>query len=327
MTVRSLLCSRQTTGRRVSDRRRQLLPYVAFAGLGLIWGASFLFIKLGVKDMSPTVLVLIRSASGAAALAVIMVLGRRSLVGPGLRGRLFAFGFMAVFNALLPWVAIAWGETRISSGLASILNSTTTVWAAVLIYWVIPNERPSALNYLGVLIGLSGVVILVTPDLSQHGISGNALGALAVVVASISYAISALYVRTKMRGMNVYEQSLGQLTATALLALPFAAPAIPHVHLQLVSIAAVLALGIGGSGIAYLLYYYTMNTLGPVRATGVTFVVPITAVFWGVVLLHESLSLVVVVGMVVTLFGVVLTNLRRGRRPQKAVAERDTAAA
>jgi drug/metabolite transporter (DMT)-like permease len=311
----------------VSERQRGLLPYAAFAALGLIWGGSFLFIKLGVQDMSPTVVVLIRSASGAAVLALIMLVTRRSLVGPHLRSRLFAFGFMAVFNALLPWVAIAWGETRISSGLASILNSTTTLWAAVLIYWVIPKERPSALNYLGVLVGLSGVVILVTPDLSQHGISGNVLGALAVVLASISYAISALFARTKMRGWNVYEQSIGQLTATAVLALPLAAPAIPHVHLQLISIAAVLALGIGGSGIAYLLYYYTMNTLGPVRATGVTFVVPITAVFWGVVLLRESLTVAVVVGMVVTLFGVVLTNLHRRPRPREAVVEPDSAAA
>ncbi len=88
----------------LSESRPQFLPYLAFAGLGLIWGASFLFIKLGVQDMSPTVVVLIRSASGAAALAAIMLLTRRSLVGPGLRGRLFPFGFIALFNAPSPWV-------------------------------------------------------------------------------------------------------------------------------------------------------------------------------------------------------------------------------
>ena len=313
------------TGRLVSDargeRRQGLLPYVAFAALGLIWGLSFFFIKVGVQAMSPTVLVFVRSASGAVALALIMVFTGRSLTGGHLRSRLVPFGIMAVTNALLPWAAIAWGEERISSGLASILNSTTTLWAAILIYWVIPAERPSGINYAGVLIGLSGVVILVTPDLAAHGLSGNVLGALAVVVASISYAVSALYVRTRMRGMNLYEQSLGQLAATAVLTIPFALPTLPQVRLEWWPFVAVVALGVGGSGIAYLLYYYTMNTLGPVRATGVTFVVPVTAVIWGVVLLRESLSLATIAGMAVILFGIVLTNLRR--REQQPLGARD----
>src|SRR5438067_13695675 len=180
------------TGRLVSDplgsRRPGLLPYAAFAALGLIWGLSFYFIKVGVQAMSPTVLVFVRSASGAIALALIMAFTGRSLTGGHLRSRLVPFGIMAVTNALLPWAAIAWGEERISSGLASILNSTTTLWAAILIYWVVPSERPTALNYVGVGIGLAGVVVLVSPDISTHGITGNFLGAMAVVVASLSYA-------------------------------------------------------------------------------------------------------------------------------------------
>jgi drug/metabolite transporter (DMT)-like permease len=300
----------------VSESRSGLLPYAAFAALGLIWGASFLFIKVGLRDMSPTVLVLIRAGSGALALAVIMRAMGKPLLGDSWRRRLVPFTFMAITNALLPWVAIAWGEQHISSGLASILNSTTTLWAAILIYWVIPAERPSPLNYVGVLVGIAGVAILVFPDVAAHGLSGNLVGALAVVLASMSYAVSALFQRTKMRGMNVYQQSFGQLAVTSILALPIAAPALPHLHLAVISMAAVIALGVAGSGVAYLLYYYTMNTLGAVRATGVTFVVPITAVFWGVVLLHESLTLPIAVGMLVILVGIVLTNLRRSKRSQ-----------
>ena len=295
-----------------------MLPYLAFAALSLIWGASFLFIKVGVHDMSPTVLVLVRSASGAVALAVIMLLMRRALLSADWKQRIGQFLIMAIVNALYPWAAIAWGEEHISSGLASILNSTTTLWTAILIFWVIPRERPSALNYLGVLIGISGVVILVLPDLTAHGLTGSVLGLLAVVSASISYAVAALYQRTKLRGMSVYQQSFGQLAITSLLAVPLAAPALPSVHLAWLSMGAVITLGVAGSGVAYLLYYYTMNTLGAVRATGVTFVVPLTAVFWGVVLLGESLTLAVVVGMVVILCGVVLTNLRRAPRPVAA---------
>ena len=310
----------------LSDSQRRFLPYIAFTGLGLIWGASFLFFKVGVQDMSPTVLVFIRSASGALALAVIMLLSGRSLFGGKLRSRLIPFGIMAITNAVIPWTAIAWGEQTISSGLASILNATTPFWTALFIIWAIPADRPSLLNYTGVLVGISGVVILVLPEIATHGLSGNLLGALAVVTASMSYAVAAIYQRTKMRGWNVFEQSLGQLIASAILVFPLAIPTLPSIHLAWLSMGAVLALGIGGSGIGYLLYYYTMNTLGPVRATGVTFIVPVTAVFWGVVLLNESLSLPIIAGMIVILCGIVLTNLRRRPAPHpQAAPEKETA--
>src|SRR6267378_2281472 len=132
MMGRSHWCSPRTTGRRVSDRRRAFLPYLALASL-------------------------------------------------------------AITNAIVPWIAIAWGEERISSGLASILNSTTTLWTAVIIYWVVPTERPSRVNYLGVLLGFAGVIVLVLPDISSHGVTGNFSGAMAVVVAALSYAVNAIY--------------------------------------------------------------------------------------------------------------------------------------
>jgi len=289
---------------------------VALAGLALIWGASFLFIKVAVHDMSPTALVLIRSLSGCIALALIVRAMGRPLLGDGWKGRLVPFAILAITGGLLPWAAIAWGEERISSGLASILNSTTPLWAAVLVYWLIPSDRPSALNYAGVLIGLAGVVILVVPDLRAKGLGGNVIGAAAVVLASLSYAVSALYQRRKLRGVSVYEVSLGQLAVTAILVVPIAAPSLPSVHVAVPSLAAVIALGVGGSGVAYLLYYYILNTLGPVRATGVTLLVPITAVFWGAILLHEHVTLPIIAGMVVILTGVVLTNLRPRKRRQ-----------
>jgi drug/metabolite transporter (DMT)-like permease len=309
----------------VSDSGRGLRPYLALAGLALIWGASFLLIKIAVHDMSPTVLLLLRSLSGLIVLAVIVRAMGRPLLGEGWKTRLGAFAIMAILNAIVPWVAIAWGEERISSGLASILNSTTTLWTAVLIFWAMPKERPSKVGYLGVVLGFTGVVILVLPDILAHGLSGNFLGAMAVVVASLSYAVNAIYQRWKMRSVSVFEVSIGQLAATVIFALPLAAPSLSQVHVAPLSLAAVIALGAGGTGIAYLLYYYVMNTLGAVRAAGVTLLVPVTAVFWGVVLLKESLSLPIVIGMIVILAGIVLTNLKRPA-PQPAV-QRDTAAA
>ncbi len=132
------------------------MAYAAFVALALIWGVSFLFIKVGVQDMGPTGLVLVRSVSGAVALAVIVRVMGRPLFGPDWRTRILPFAIMAVVNALLPWAAIAWGEERITSGLASILNATATLWTAILVFWVVPAERPTPLNYVGVLIGIAG---------------------------------------------------------------------------------------------------------------------------------------------------------------------------
>ncbi len=309
----------------MSEGRAGLLPYIALVALALIWGVSFLFIKVAVHDMSPIVLVLIRSASACIALALIVRVMGRPLFGEGWRGRIIPFVLLGITGGLLPWAAIAWGEERISSGLASILNSTTPLWAAVLVYWIIPSGRPSAVNYAGVLIGFAGVVILVVPDLASKGLAGNAVGAIAVVLASLSYAVNALYARRKLRSVSVYEVSLGQLAATAVFAFPFAAPLLSSVHVALPSMAAVVALGVGGSAIGLLLYFYIMNKLGPVQATGVTLLVPVTAVFWGVILLHEELTLPIVAGMVVILTGVVLTNLRTRKRAK--VSEKEPAAA
>ena len=302
----------------MSESKARALPYVALVTLALIWGSSFLFIKVAVQDMSPEVLLLFRSTSGFTALAIILLVLGRPLFGPGWRTRVISFAIMAVTNAVIPWIAIAWGEERISSGLASILNSTTTLWTAVLIYWVVPVERPSPLNYFGVFLGFAGVVLLVYPDLAAHGITGNVLGALAVVLASLSYAVNALYQRRKMRSVSVFEVSLGQLAASVVFAVPIAAPTLGQLHVRFQSIAAVLTLGALATGVAYLLYYYVMNSLGAVRAAGVTLLVPITAVFWGVVLLNESVSPTTILGMVVILAGIVMTNLSRSRR---AVAE------
>ena len=310
----------------MSDSRSRVLPYLAFVGLSLIWGGSFLAIKLTVQDMSPMALLLFRSVAGFLGLCVIVLIWRQPVFGPGWRARIPGFVIMGVTNAVIPWIAIGWGEERISSGLASILNSTTTLWTAVLIFWVMPSERPTFVNYIGVVVGFAGVVVLVYPELAAHGISGDVLGALAVVLASLSYAVNALYQRRKMRDVSIFEISLGQLAAGALIAIPLAAPTFSQIHVRWLSMAAVLTLGAIGTGVAYIFYYYVMNHLGAVRAAGVTYLVPVTAVFWGALLLKEAVSVSIVAGMLVILAGIVLVSLRRSPRREVTI-ERDSAAA
>ena len=299
--------------------------YAALLLLALIWGASFLFIKLAVRDMSPATLVLSRAVLGAVTLGLIFAARRQTPIPAGTRTRLLPFLVMAIFGSLLPWFAFGFGELSISSALASILNATTPLWTAVFAYWVTPAERPSALNYLGVAVGFLGTGIVIAPDLMGHPLRATTLGTLAVAGAAASYAVAALVQRRRLRGVSPLQVGFWQLALTAPLAFIVAFPTIGATRLGWTSIMAMLALGVGGSGIAYLLYYFMMNTLGATRATTVTFLLPVTAVFWGASLLNESITLPILAGMVVILLGVFLTSRPRTPRAPALSADRGVA--
>jgi drug/metabolite transporter (DMT)-like permease len=117
--------------------------YAALALLALIWGASFFFIKLAIRDMSPATMVLSRGVFGAVTLGVIFSARRQTPFPAGTRTRLLSFVLLAIFGSLLPWFGFGFGELAISSALASILNATTPLWTAVFAYWVTPTERPT----------------------------------------------------------------------------------------------------------------------------------------------------------------------------------------
>lgn len=296
--------------------------YLALGALALIWGAAFFFIKIAVRDMSPATLVLSRALFGAVTLGLIFAARRQTPIPAGTRARLPAFIAMAVFGSLLPWGAIAFGEQSISSALASILNATTPLWTAVFAYWVTPAERPSPLNYLGVAIGFLGTGILIAPDLIGQPLRATTIGTLAVGGAASSYAIAALVQRRRLRGVSPLQVGFWQLALTAPLALAASLPTVGTTRLSLGSIAAMLFLGVGGSGIGFILYYFIMNTLGATRATTVTFLLPVTAVFWGASLLHEAVTLPIFAGMVVILVGVFLTSRPRNDHRHVALPQR-----
>jgi len=289
--------------------------YAALALLALIWGASFLFIKVAVQDVSPAMMVLLRAAAGLATIALILAARRQSPFPPGTRQRLLPFVTIAIFGSA--WFGFGFGELSISSALASLLNATTPLWTAVFAFWVTPAERPSGLNYVGVAVGFVGTGILIAPDLIGQPLRATTIGTLAVAGAAACYAVAALVQRRRLRGVSPLQVAFWQLAFTVPLALVVAFPTIGTIHLHPASVLSIIALGAGGSGIAYLLYYYMMNTLGATRATTVTFLLPVTAVFWGATLLNESLTVPILVGMVVILLGVFLTSRSR---PQRAPA-------
>ena len=289
--------------------------YAALILLALIWGASFFFIKLAVWDMSPTTLVFLRALVGMLTIAAILALRGQSPAPPGTRARVLPFIALAVFGSLLPWFFFGFGELTISSSLASILNATTPLWTAVFAYWVTPAERPSPLNYVGVAIGFIGTGILVAPALIGQPLKATTIGTMAVAGAAACYAVAALVQRRRLRGVSSIQVGFWQLALTVPLAFVVSLPTLGGTHVHRSSILAIVVLGAGGSGFAYLLYYYMMNTLGATRATTVTFLLPVTAIFWGATLLREAITLPIIVGMLVILLGVYLSGRPRVSRP------------
>src|SRR5436305_5957346 len=245
--------------------------YAALALLALIWGASFRCIKLARRDMSPATGVLARALFGVLMLGVILAARRQTPFPAGTRRRLLPFIVMAIFGSALPWFGISFGELSITSALASILNATTPLWTAILATWVTPDERPGGLNYLGVAVGFLGTGVLLAPDLIGQPLKATTIGTSAVGGAAASYAVAALVQRRRLSGVSPLQVGFWQLTLTIALALAVARAPLPNTQLHAASIASIIALGAGGSGIAHLLYYYMMYTLGATRATTVTF--------------------------------------------------------
>ncbi|MGH7775809.1 MAG: DMT family transporter [Candidatus Dormibacterales bacterium] len=295
-----------------------VIPYLALAGLAFVWGLSFFFIKVAVGGgaMSPAALVLIRVGSATLTLAAVFAVTRRDPMPATVRRSLSGLFWMAVFSTVIPFMLIAWGELSVTSGTASILNATTPLWTAVLAYRAVPAERPTRLNYAGVAVGFAGTAVLVAPDLARHGLSGTTLGMLAVTGGAASYAVGAILQRRRLAGVPVLEASLWQALLATCLIIPFAVPTLPHARLSAGPLLAALALGVGGTAVAYILYYYLLNTLGATRASAVTFLLPVTAVIWGAALLHEVVTVFVLAGMAVILGGVFLTT-RRGSRQSR----------
>jgi drug/metabolite transporter (DMT)-like permease len=303
----------------MTGRRSYPLAYGAFAILALIWGCSFLLIKLGVDAMPPTVVVLGRVGSGTLGLLLMFAIRRRSPLG-SFRPRVTGYAFMALTSSVIPFIAITWGEQFVATGITSILNATTPLWTAIFAWWVTPAERPSRLNYAGVALGFLGTGVLVAPQLSGP-VHAGLLGTLAILLAAASYSAAALGQRRLLRNVDPMESSFWQLLLATVVMAVIAAPALPSTHPTLGSVAAVLVLGFVGSSVAYVLYYYILDSLGATRGSSVTFVIPIVAVLLGTMLLSEPLTLSAVTGMAVILFGIVLTSIRRGRPQPQSQSE------
>lgn len=290
----------------------RLREWGAFWLLGAIWGSSFLWIKIAVGEIGPVTLVAFRLLFGLVGLLVVMRLQRQRL--PRSRAMLPAFLFMGLFNAAVPISLISWGETRIDSGLAAILNGTVPLFAIVIAHYWLTDEKITALRVMGLVLGFAGVVLLVSDDLTPGALRGSLLGQLAVLAASASYAMAATFSRRYLRNQPpVLQGTMVLLTADAfawlgVLALerPFQMPALP------ITWVAIAWLGLLGSCVAYLLYFHLINAWGPTRTAVVAYIFPVIGLALGIVFLKERPDWRVFGGTALIVVGILVMNVLGG---------------
>ena len=288
--------------------------------LALIWGGAFFFIGVAVRHVQPLTYVWLRLTIGAAALwAWLAFKGERISLPREVWGSIL---LLALLNNAIPFTLFGWGQTHIASGLASILNATTPIWGVVVAHFLTRDERMSPRKLAGVLLGFGGVAVMIGPSLlSSLGTSG--LAQLACVVASLSYALAAVWARRfKKLGVSPFSVTTGQLTAGAVVMLPMSmivdqpwTQALPPLSAWM----AIAALALLCTAFGYVLYFRLIDRAGATNALLVTLLVPPVAILLGALFLGESLAPQDFAGLALIAFGLaaidgrVLTSRSRRR--------------
>ncbi|HEY8406583.1 MAG TPA: DMT family transporter [Gaiellaceae bacterium] len=278
--------------------------------LGAIWGSSYLFIKVGVRDLSPAALIEIRLACAIPPLAVFAA--RRYGWSALWRARRQGL-VLGVINAAIPFTLIAWGEKHVDSGVAAVANSSVPIFVAILAVWFVPSERSTGWRLVGVALGLVGVAVLA----GVHPAGGllGAAGTGAIVVASISYAAANLYAGRRMTiGPAVLAAT--SMVSAAVVLLPFASLSLPSHPPGWKPLGSAAALGLLGTALAQILSYRMLRIYGSSRSVLVAYMLPAFALLYGALFLGEPLTWQKLVGLATILGGVALGSgaLRLPRR-------------
>jgi drug/metabolite transporter (DMT)-like permease len=288
------------------DRRNWILLWA----LAALWGASYLFIKIGLDDLSPAGIVFTRTALAALVLMPFAIKGggmaplwRRA---PGL----FA---LAVIQVAGPFLLISAGERHIASSLAGILVASAPIFTAIFAIWVDQAERLSTSGVVGVVIGILGVALLLGVDVEGSGLGGG----LMVVLAGAGYAVGSFALKRYFTGYQPLALVSGTMTASAIMTLPLFLIDLPS-HVGLDTIGAMGALGLGGTGIAFVIYYTLNREIGPTRTSLVAYVAPVFALVYGVTLLDEKFGVTTALGIVLIVGGSWLAAKAPARAPVEA---------
>lgn len=282
----------------------------ALLALGALWGGSFLFIRVAVPSLGPLLLMELRVGIASVALVLFAAaLGRR----PKLRARWRQFLLIGTLNAAIPFTLIAAAEIHLTASLAAILNSTTVMFAAVAAA-VWSRDPLTARKVVGIVLGVIGVAVLVGWDpVELDGAVLLSVGAM--LAASLSYGISAVYVKRTFVGVPPLGMAIGQLTGATVVLFPFAALSVPGESPPPAATASVLALALLSTALAYLFYFRLITNVGPTSTVTVTLLVPVFGLLFGVLFLDEPFGPGTLAGLGIVLGSVVLvTGVGFGKR-------------
>ncbi|WP_374679355.1 MULTISPECIES: DMT family transporter [Microbacterium] len=300
---------------------RQGVLIVQFVLTGVIWGSSFLFMKVALEGVSPAQVVWSRLVLGALTLGLFVAARRDRLPR-----RLRVWGHMTVLAlsfCVVPFLLFSWAQQHVTSGLASIYNATTPIMTAVMAWAVFRVERLKPVQIAGILVGVAGVMVIIAPwqglDLSQ-----SLLAQLAILGATACYGFSLAYMRRFVAdsGMSALVFSFVNIgiAAVIMLALTPLVAATP-VRVDLWIVLSLLALGCAGTGVAYIWNQNVLRAWGPTRTSTVTYITPVVGVALGIVLLGERLHWNEPAGAVLVFLGILLAQDRlRPRRRRRADA-------
>lgn len=286
--------------------------------LGATWGASYLFIKVGVEGgLSPSFLMAARSLIAAALLfAYLAVTMSASGAVTQLRGAWRSLLVLGALNAAVPFWLVAWGEEHIDSGIAAIAQATVPIFTLLIGLPFLPHERVGGWRVAGVIVGLVGVVLVA--GIAPQGDMRAVAGTLAVVLASVSYASAAIYGQLQVYATPGPVLATGSMLAGGLVLLPFALADAPTETPTRGAVASLLALTVLGTTLAQLIAFRILLLYGARRLSLVTYLMPGFALVYGTLVLGESFRVAALAGLVLILLGVALGSgaLRPGRRPR-----------
>lgn len=281
--------------------------WTVFIVLGLIWSSSFLWIKIGVQEIGPMVLVAFRMLFGA--VTAVGIAAFQKVEWPCDWKTWGIFAILGPTSLAIPIFFISWGEQTIDSAVASILNATVPLFTIVIAHYWLHDDKMTVPRVLGLLIGFAGVVVLLSEDLTA-GAHSSVIGQAAVILAAIFYAGSAVFARKATQHVAGLARSAAPLVTAAifiwiiapLVERPFTIPTLP------ITWVAALWLGILGSGLAMIMFYYLIHEIGPTRASLVTYIFPLGGVILGVIFLDEHLSWQLLLGSALIISSIVVVN-------------------
>jgi drug/metabolite transporter (DMT)-like permease len=291
--------------------------WVLFATVSVIWGMPYLFIKIAVEEVSPSVVAWSRLAIAA---AVLLPVAWKLGALRGLGGRWQVLTMFAAIEMAIPWPLIGYGEIHVSSSLAAILIAAVPLFVALLATRFDHSERPTPTRLLGMLIGLVGVVALVGIDIG--GKRDELLGALAILVAAFLYAVGPMIVKRRLSDVDPMGPVAASLGIATLLVTPFALADVPDSVPSADTLVSVAVLGVLCSALAFLLFFRLIAEVGPGRATVITYINPVVALALGVAILDESVTTGVAVGLLLILAGSWLSTDGRVPPGLAALADR-----